>query len=150
MELLEGQDLQTHLDQEGPLDLVSAVTIIIEALKALSEAHAIGVVHRDIKPSNLFWLAQPATSEAHVKILDFGLATQHNHTSHLPKSLIGTYLFMAPEQARREAVTPRSDIYPISATIYTLLTGSPPRRPTGADGTFSHLISPRHGSRARS
>ena len=62
MELLEGHDLQTKLDREGPLSLVTGLEILIEVLKALSEAHQIGIIHRDIKPSNLFMLSQASES----------------------------------------------------------------------------------------
>ena len=143
MELLEGQDLQTYVDQEGPLPVTEALSVMVDVLKAISEAHQLGVIHRDIKPSNLFLLSSPSATSGLIKILDFGLATQHNHAS--PKQmnhLVGTYLFMAPEQAKRETISPRADLYSIGATLYTLLTGVPPRKPTGGDRSFDHFDQP--------
>lgn len=67
MELLEGRDLQTHIDQEGPLTTIDALSVMVEVLKAVSEAHQLGVIHRDIKPSNLFLLSAPSTSPSLIK-----------------------------------------------------------------------------------
>ena len=144
MELLEGSDLESVIKRDGPLKITEALESIIELLKALSEAHLLGIVHRDIKPSNLFRLRQSGRGEPCVKILDFGLATQHNHhQSELrDKNLVGTYHFMAPEQAKREAITAKTDLYSVGATLYTLLTGHPPRVPTAGDKSFGHFEQP--------
>ena len=140
MELLEGHDLQTRLDREGPLPLVEALEIIIEVLKALSEAHQMGIIHRDIKPSNLFKQSQ-YSENTQVKILDFGLATQHNHSQIEPRdrSLVGTYYFMSPEQAERGPISSQTDLYAVGATLYALLTGHPPREPSAGDKSFAHF-----------
>ena len=140
MELLEGHDLQTKLDRDGPFSLIEGLEIMIEVLKALSEAHQQGIVHRDIKPSNLFKQAQ-SVDNAQVKILDFGLATQHNHSQIEPRdrSLVGTYYYMAPEQAERGAITAQTDLYAVGATLYALLTGHPPREPSAGDKSFAHF-----------
>ena len=142
MELLEGNDLQFLLDRDGPFSVIESLEIIIEILKALTEAHQIGIIHRDIKPSNLF---KTHTQSKHdVKILDFGLATQNNHSQLEPRdrSLVGTYYYMSPEQAERGSITPKTDLYSVGATLYTLLTGHLPRKPTEGDKSFEHFKQP--------
>lgn len=138
MEYLEGEDLQKKLDREGSLPLADAIIVTIELLKALSELHLAGYVHRDIKPSNIFVLKPKKNNETiKIKILDFGLAI----TSHDPpeKGLRGSYLFMAPEQIKKQAVTPATDLYGVAALLFTMITGSPPFKPTGADQIFAQL-----------
>ena len=144
MELLEGVDLQSLIDRDGPLELEESLEIMIEVLKAITEAHQLGIIHRDIKPSNLFKLQRTSRASLRVKILDFGLATQHNHsqTELRDSSLIGTYHFMAPEQAERGPITAKTDLYAFGATLYTLLTGHPPRLPKAGDKSFDHYQQP--------
>jgi serine/threonine protein kinase len=142
MELLEGNDLQSLLDRDGPFSVIESLEIIIEILKALTEAHQLGIIHRDIKPSNLF---KTHTQSKHaVKILDFGLATQNNHSQLEPRdrSLVGTYYYMSPEQAERGSITPKTDLYSVGATLYTLLTTHLPRKPTAGDKSFEHFKQP--------
>lgn len=141
MELLEGEDLQTILDRQGPLPPIQALEIVIDVLKALSEAHQLNIIHRDLKPANLFLIHKAEATHNYVKILDFGLATQrtHNSSSSRDIALEGSYLYMPPEQAKREAMSATSDIYSIGATLFALLTGRPPRVPTGGDKSFDHF-----------
>src|SRR5262249_16985055 len=73
MELLEGMDVATILEQRGPLPIADACDMVIEACDALADAHTRGMVHRDLKPANLF-AARGPDGRTRVKVLDFGLS----------------------------------------------------------------------------
>src|SRR5262249_55453752 len=108
------------------------IEIAAQVLDALAAAHAVGVVHRDVKPENL-WLCAPATPGAapRVKVLDFGLAllVSGDRTDlRLTQSgaVMGTPLYMSPEQARGQELDARSDLYSMGAVMYEMATGRPP------------------------
>ena len=132
MEFLEGNDIAEELRRLGRLPLLEAVEFVLQAIEALAEAHAAGVVHRDLKPGNLF-LAQRADGTRRVKVLDFGISKALTGTSveelSLTKTaaLIGSPLYMAPEQMRSaKDVDTRADIWSLGAMLYEMLTGEPP------------------------
>ncbi len=105
-------------------DIRLIVELMADAAVAVHAAHAQGIIHRDLKPANLM------VEGRRVYVMDFGLAKRQAVDSPLSVSgmLVGTPAYMPPEQARgslRE-VGPRSDIYSLGATMYELLTGSPP------------------------
>jgi serine/threonine protein kinase len=133
MEFLEGNDISDELHQypQG-LPMVEAVDYMLQAIEALAEAHAAGVVHRDLKPGNIF-LARRADGTRRVKVLDFGISKALSGTSveelSLTKTaaLIGSPLYMAPEQMRSARdVDTRADIWSLGAMLYEMLTGQPP------------------------
>ncbi|WP_281404349.1 serine/threonine-protein kinase [Pyxidicoccus fallax] len=130
MEFLEGHSLDRVIQKRAPFTLAEAGGVLCEVLDALSAAHAEGVIHRDLKPSNIF-IARQSNGAEYVKVLDFGLAKRtdvpHGTTSQTHSSLIvGTPLYMAPEQARGEAVGPRTDLYAVGVIAFELLTGKRP------------------------
>lgn len=131
MEFLEGVDLRAVLAERGPLPVTEAVDYLLQALVALSEAHAVGIVHRDLKPSNLF-LSQKIGRPPVIKVLDFGvskISSDDDENIHLTttRSLLGSPLYMAPEQIRKsKASDPRSDIWSLGVVAYELLTGKTP------------------------
>ena len=130
MEYLEGRDLADVVADDGPLPVEKAVEYILQSTEALAEAHAQGIIHRDLKPSNLF-LTRSADGSAITKVLDFGtaktLAVALETPLTGPAAVIGTPLFMAPEQMRSKGeVDARADIWALGATLYTLLIGEPP------------------------
>ncbi len=141
MELLEGRDLATLLD-EGGLPPARAARIVLEACEGMAEVHAHGIVHRDLKPSNLF-LARDGMGGELVKVLDFGiakgaLALDDPAALALTQTLValGTPLYMSPEQIRSsKAVDARSDVWSLGAILYELLTGSAPFR----GNTVTHI-----------
>jgi serine/threonine-protein kinase len=133
MELLRGETLQSRVHRGGPIPLAEAVEILTQCCKALSRAHAAGIIHRDIKPDNIF-LTHPTEDEgAIVKILDFGIAkisvspneqgVQHGQTR--TGAVLGTPLYMSPEQARAlRTLDQRTDLYSLGLVAYTMFTGN--------------------------
>ena len=104
----------------------------------LQHAHSKGVVHRDIKPSNLIF-----DSKGCLRILDFGLAHLEGQASlTISGDVVGTPLYMSPEQARRKKipVDHRTDIYSLGATIYEMLTWRPPFMGEDHQDTLSQII----------
>ena len=128
MELLEGEDVGKRVERGGAVPLIEARAILVQCCKALARAHSVGIVHRDIKPDNIF-LAVSHDEEASVaKLLDFGIAKvageANLHSSTRTGAVLGTPLFMSPEQARGlKSIDHRTDIYSLGLVAYTMLTG---------------------------
>ena len=121
MELVEGEDLRT-LSRRTSIGIPQLLGYFLQALRALEYAHARGVVHRDIKPANT--MVSPGGL---MKLLDFGLA--YNDTSTdltMAGAVVGSPLYMSPEQVRGEKATSQSDLYSFGVTLYELIAGSPP------------------------
>jgi serine/threonine-protein kinase len=133
MELLEGEGLDERLAR-GALGEAAALAIAHGVAGALRAAHRVGVVHRDLKPGNVFVVADPDGGER-AKVLDFGIAKlagpggQRTATG----ALIGTPMYMAPEQARAAtALDHRADLYALGCLLYHMLCGRPPFVAEGA------------------
>jgi tRNA A-37 threonylcarbamoyl transferase component Bud32 len=137
MEFLEGEALDSLQKKVGRLPLSQVVQIGKETGHGLAAAHARGLVHRDIKPSNL-WLEAPT---GRVKILDFGLARVSSEACQLSQVglIVGTPAFMAPEQARGEAVDCRADLFSLGCVLYWLCTGQRPFKGTDVLSTLTAL-----------
>jgi len=131
LEYLEGRDLAQILVQRGHLASHVAVDFVLQACQALSEAHGAGIVHRDLKPENLF-LSFRADGTPIVKVLDFGISkriTQEGREAARtnPSELLGSPLYMAPEQMRGSAdIDARADIWSLGVVLYELCTGQSP------------------------
>lgn len=129
MELLQGQSLRDRL-RLGPLAPDDLRTLAEGMLEPLVAVHARGIVHRDLKPDNVYLLPHGQNS-FRVKLLDFGLArTDDGGDQHLTHAgaVLGTPLYMAPEQARGGQVDARTDLYAVGAVLYEAATGKPPFR----------------------
>lgn len=125
MELLEGEDLRSLLEREGPLPVRRAVQIVMEACRGLSVVHAAGLVHRDLKPENLF-ITRRSGGEDWCKVLDFGVAKMDGSFSTAQGAIVGTVRYMAPEQLENSAeVGPQTDVYALCAILYECLAGRP-------------------------
>lgn len=122
MELLHGKSLDVLLKQRGSLPLAEALPIFIQLCEGLNFAHNLGIVHRDLKPANVF------VSRGQVKIFDFGVAKFENLDQSLTttRDLIGSPLYVSPEQARRDPSDLRADIYSLGCLMYEVLTGETP------------------------
>ena len=137
MELLEGEDLSKLVERTGPLDERTAWLVARQTAAALAHAAKLGVIHRDVKPANLF-LVEPPTGfplppgVPMVKVTDFGLAlarrnpNDSDHHQTAAGVVLGTPVYMAPEQFTGSNVDPRADIYSLGATMYHILTGKSP------------------------
>ncbi len=130
MEYLPGANLDELVKRHGPLPPGRAVFLIAQICRGLREAHAGGLIHRDIKPSNIMATTRGGLQDV-AKLLDFGLVFDPGRLTDSGKlthetTILGTPHYMAPEQARGEAVDGRSDIYALGATLYFLLAGRPP------------------------
>lgn len=123
MELIEGRPLNEVRAQCGPLPPEQALDIAGQALEALHTAHLRGVTHRDIKPSNLMLGA-----DGRVTVTDFGIARSSAASTGITDShsVLGTALYMAPEQAEGLGAIAASDIYSMGVVCYELLTGETP------------------------
>ncbi|WP_437547274.1 serine/threonine-protein kinase [Sorangium sp. So ce367] len=128
MEWLDGGDLASIVEREGPMDPPRAVRHVIEACEALGEAHALGIVHRDLKPSNLF-AARLADGSTCTKILDFGISKLLGEELTRTDVALGTPSYMAPEQmTSARSVDARADIWALGVILYKLVTGTVPFR----------------------
>jgi serine/threonine protein kinase/tetratricopeptide (TPR) repeat protein len=121
MPYIKGRSLKDRI-AAGPLPLEEALDIAAQVAEGLKEAHGRGIVHRDIKPANIM-----LTEKGQAKIMDFGLA-KLSGAADMTKTLtvMGTPAYMAPEQAKGEAVDQRTDIWQFGATLYEMLTGEMP------------------------
>jgi serine/threonine-protein kinase len=127
MEFLEGEDLEHVLVRLGPLPVDLALRITHQACLGLVAAHGAGVVHRDIKPANIFLVRRPDGQRV-VKLLDFGVAkvthAEDNHQLTRTGALMGSPLYMSPEQARGSGqVDLRTDLWSLGITLFESLTG---------------------------
>ncbi|MFZ3468804.1 protein kinase domain-containing protein [Streptomyces sp. 4.24] len=123
MELVEGRPLNEVRAQSGPLPAEQVLDIAGQALDALHAAHLQGVTHRDIKPSNLM-----LGEDGRVTVTDFGIARSSAASIGITDShaVLGTALYMAPEQAEGLGAVAASDLYSTGVVCYELLTGEPP------------------------
>lgn len=128
MELLEGCDLGTLVDQEGALPPELVANCIVQTCTAIAEPHSRGMIHRDLKPTNLF-LEQRGDDAPFIKILDFGIAKFEHIDGKLTStmSVVGSPSYMAPEQLRSSGtIDARTDIWALGIVMYELLTESQP------------------------
>ncbi len=130
MEFLDGSDLGDALQRVGRFRVHEAAEYVLQACKAMEEAHALGIVHRDLKPQNLFLTHRPDGTPL-VKVLDFGISKLTSVDGSLSvtssQSMMGSPLYMAPEQIRSSKnVDSRADIYSLGVILYQLTTGVTP------------------------
>ncbi len=130
MEFVEGETLSAVMKREGPLPLARVLAIARQAAAALDAAHRINIIHRDLKPDNIM-LAR-CNDDDWVKILDFGIAKiagdapQRGHDLTQAGFIVGTPLYMSPEQLAGERLDARSDIYSLAIIVYQMLTAQLP------------------------
>ncbi len=133
MELVAGRSLAEILKGGGPMPVARAADVVSQAASGLGAAHAAGIVHRDVKPGNLM-AVEKGTGDGTLKVLDFGIAafTEATRSERITRTgqVIGTPLYMSPEQVRGGRVGPQSDLYSLGAILFQLLTGKPPFRST--------------------
>jgi eukaryotic-like serine/threonine-protein kinase len=118
MPFIEGEDLATTLRRRGPLAMAEALRIARQIASGLTAAHEAGVVHRDLKPANVLLSGDLAV------ITDFGVAYSLTGASETIGGVVGTWRYMAPEQARGLPVDHRADVYAFGLILYEMLAGS--------------------------
>lgn len=146
MELLEGETLKDRI-AEGAMPVEAIVRYGTEIAEALALAHSRGIVHRDIKPANIFLVKKP-NGQAQAKVLDFGLAKVglYESKSGLSEELttvgaaVGTVSYMSPEQARGEALDPRSDLFSLGVVLYEMASGQLPFKGSTSALVFVQLL----------
>ena len=145
MELVRGAVLADRIPREG-MRVPEFLDLAIPMADALTAAHGSGVVHRDLKPHNVM-----VTEDGRVKVLDFGLAQTHalsdESSSDVTRQrltqegqVVGTFAYMAPEQAEGRRVDTRSDIFSLGAIFYEMLSGAPPFKGGTAISTLAAVI----------
>jgi eukaryotic-like serine/threonine-protein kinase len=137
MEHVEGQTLHQRIQNEGPLAPAEALQIFEQVLRGVTYAHHMGVVHRDLKPDNIF-----ITHQNEVKIMDFGVAKiLDNKEPTRSRSMVGTLLYISPEQINGRDADFRSDIYTLGISLFEAVTGRLPfERKTDYGLMHAHIL----------
>ncbi len=147
-QLLDGTPLSEVIHRDGPMPIDRAVTIGLQALHGLETAHEHGVVHRDLKPENIFLRTVREGADDWVTVLDFGIAKTAPAGDKWRRltaagTVVGTPLYMSPEQARGAEVDARADLYSLGAVLFELVVGSPPFSAESAvDVMMAHVQEP--------
>jgi serine/threonine-protein kinase len=146
MELLDGEPLAKILERTGPMPAWRAVHIMRQVLRAVGAAHAKGIIHRDLKPDNIF-IVNRDDQHDFVKLLDFGISKMID-TSELAGvtrltttgMVMGTPLYMAPEQATGSPADIGVDIYAAGVILFEMLAGRPPFDETNYNVLIAKLL----------
>jgi len=128
MEFIEGESIHDLLKWKDPIPLGRATRIIEQTVEALHAAHSLGIVHRDLKPANIM-LTRGSRGEEIVKVVDFDIAKAPSDTDDEITQLdwmVGTPLYMSPEQFQAQALDKRSDIYSLAIVLFRMISGSFP------------------------
>ena len=130
MELLEGEDLGQYLDREDRASPEFMAHVLVQVGRALSKAHAIGIIHRDIKPDNIFLVASD-DDEVFAKVFDFGIAKQTGLQRYsmvtATGTMVGTPAYMSPEGVLGgRDIDHRADLWSLGVVVYDGLCGDVP------------------------
>jgi serine/threonine-protein kinase len=143
MEFLEGEDLGERLKRCGRLSPHETVLIISQVARALTKAHAAGLIHRDLKPENIFLV--PEDDHEIAKVLDFGIAKTHgpvlDNATTKAGALLGTPHYMSPEQAQgTKTIDYRSDLWSLAVLAFQCITGKLPFNSEALGDLILHII----------
>ena len=122
LEYVEGETLESRLRHYGPLSVPEAVRVFEQTMRGVEHIHRMGVVHRDLKPGNIF-----ITRDGEIKLMDFGIARlMDNHDPSQNGAMVGTLLYISPEQINGRETDCRSDIYTLGISLFETVTGRLP------------------------
>ncbi|WP_433608290.1 protein kinase domain-containing protein [Dactylosporangium sp. CA-139114] len=122
MAFVDGRPLGERIAAEGTLSVGETLDVVAQAADALHAAHEMGIIHRDVKPGNLL-----VGENGAVTLVDFGVARSAQVTAVTKlNAVIGTALYMSPEQASGHPISPSADIYALGVVAYHCVTGAPP------------------------
>ncbi len=144
MELLQGETLLEIVERRGALPASYACELMLQVLAGLGAAHKHGIVHRDLKPANVM-VTHPRPDRPLAKVLDFGIAKGVLDPGLLDEAgiVLGTPMYMAPEQALGLEVDVRADVYSAAAILYELLTGTAPFKGDTPERVLAEVIAGR-------
>ena len=135
MRYVDGSDLKTLLQRDGPLALERTLALLGQIAGALDAAHGTALVHRDVKPANIL-----VDHEDHAFLTDFGVSKQLGGVTTDTGRLVGSLDYLAPEQIAGERVDARSDQYALACVLYECLTGTSAfRRASEAETLWAHM-----------
>ena len=140
MEYVDGINLRNYARADNLLHTKTVLKLIAQCADALTYAHKQNVIHRDIKPANILY----NSIDEFIKLTDFGIAKIPDSTRTRAGSIIGTPLYMSPEQLAGKKLDARSDLYSLGVSLYQLLTGSPPFRPKTMGELLRSITQERH------
>ena len=124
MELLAGETLSQRLRRTGHMTTEAAFPVVAQMASALAAAHKAGIVHRDFKSSNVMLIGRNEKERAvRPVVMDFGLALRTDSAEAMIGSIMGTPVYMAPEQIEGGEITPAADIYALGVVMYEMITG---------------------------
>jgi len=138
MELVDGGDMESHLNAAGPIPSARASGLAEQVARALVAAHERGVIHRDLKPANILMADGDVP-----KVTDFGLAKLVGGSVHTVEgAIMGSPYYMSPEQAEGKAVDHRCDIYALGIILYRMMAGRVPFQGDFASVLAQHVRKP--------
>jgi serine/threonine-protein kinase len=138
LDFVEGVVLSEILAVRAPLPTDEALELAAQLCRALTAAHAAGIVHRDMKPDNV--IVGGTRERPMVHVLDFSVSKSEDLHWTQAGIVFGTPAYMPPEQARGDEITPLVDVYAVGAILYEMLTGKPPFDPTDPGKTLLALL----------
>lgn len=138
MEWAPGHDLDAHLSR-ARLPIEGALGIAVQVAEALSAVHALSIVHRDVKPANVIVTSE---SPIRVKLVDFGIALDPTASTKLTSTggVLGTPLYMAPEQIRGAGIEARTDVHALGVMLFEMLTGRVPFEATSPIAVLGRIL----------
>jgi serine/threonine-protein kinase len=141
MEFLEGRTLRHAIKSDGPFTPRRAIHVFRQLCGAIGEAHAAGILHRDIKPANVF-LCQHGEDSDFTKVLDFGLVKEMSVDAGLSTRnvVLGSPMYMAPEQIEALSVDPRTDVYALGLMLWCVLTARTPYRAVSTQALLAQQL----------
>ena len=142
MDYARGNPLSDFIQPASLLPMATVYRIIMHVAEAVHYAHQQEIIHRDIKPSNIIFMESPFA----VRVTDFGIARLADHSQTATGEILGSPLYMAPEQLRGETASQASDIFSLGVTFYQLLTGVLPFNGDNIANLTYAIINEKHQS----